>query len=252
MRPARSPEARPSTHTPWPYPAFSPSGTADWIDLAPTPDLAGALQPLGPELVRGYVGGFSANAAPTVAATALWLRLLQSALVILRPDRAAELLSVKPLSVTRCVPCCVQAGIDAQSLPDVPGPFNTGRVIKLTILADLTQAAMSAKLEALPPASFYVASCYVWIPHAYQGTVELSVPGAAALWAWKADMNHRSVWQRIAVSLHGNPTAGTTFELCLTATGHRGDAFYATLWRVEPGVAPADLRPDRVATPAPA
>lgn len=226
-----------------------------WIDLAPTPDLVGTLQPLGTGLVRGYVGGFFANAAPTVAGTAVWLRLLQSALVMLRPDRAVELLSVKPLTVTRSVPCRVEESMDAQSLPGVPGPFGTDLVVRHTILADIrmpARAALSAKLEGLAPAPFYVASCYVWIPHAYQGTVELSVACAEALWAWKADMDHREVWQRVAVSLHGNGTAGTTLELCLAATGRRGDAFYATLWRIEPGVAPADLRPDRVPTPAPA
>jgi hypothetical protein len=54
-----------------------------WIELTGDPERAGTVERPDEGLSRGLVGTFPEHAAPRVSETAVWLRLLQSALVLL-------------------------------------------------------------------------------------------------------------------------------------------------------------------------
>ena len=216
-----------------------------WIDIAPTPDRVGDVEKLGDGFARGFLGGFSNNAAPSVANTAVWLRLLETAMILLRPKLAIGLMSGETAAHRIIVPYETDDATDIILTSEVSAPFGDDLAMQHRFVfgsVHESRPMLSASVAELRPSPFHVVSCYIWLPDSYQGSVHIAVAGET-VWTWKADTDRRQCWQRIATSFHGAKTPGTV-QICLTATGQQNDCFYSAHWRVEPGVAPSDGLPD--------
>jgi hypothetical protein len=207
-----------------------------WVDTAPRPDLVGSIDMIEPGLLRGYVAGRSAFAAPTPQALSIWLKIaLDARDIFAREQNDGSVWARGTWKITDDVTTTVADKVEGT-------PFGQ-RVFEHCFIVDRPDHAVDVLIHDIrydmKPNALYTISAWICIPSSFTGTgVAMLAIGFPSVHGWQANLSIRDQWQQIVTSFR-QPAGTVAAAPGMRATGRVGDRLYSTGWRLDEGVVPS-------------
>jgi hypothetical protein len=223
-----------------------------WVDQARSDSQIGKVEMCRAGFLRGYLGHYWPNAAPSPGGLGIWLALLDRALARLRPEKWNSLQADAHSSLQNrtddLLPNTGWHGSPAAHIRQtqaVPPVDESRPVLKHTAYTDVSvdhNFIMACEATCFQADELYVASSWVWLPEGFAGWVGMMFRNQPCVRIWPADTGLKNCWQRIATSFRSCSEIDASPAALIASMG-AGSVFYSTCWRVERGVVPADCLP---------